>query len=200
MQTLENLLPFHPGLRSRSCEEDVLWFPGRGSSLKLWSCAPGAAGLAEKILGKFPMGRCQGFWSLRALGTCCSETICAAGSGQCRSYLCCWGLPRRAHRNLEEKPLSSSVSSTSIVQANEREMFIRSMFIITEQVVKGKSGEERQRRSDLFIIGVPEEETTTNGRENVVRGVNPARTGIQQVIGVYYLCIYSVELNFSCTK
>lgn len=133
----------------------------------------------------------MGFWSLRALGTCCSETICAAGSGQCRSYLCCWGLPRRAHRNLEEKPLSSSVSSTSIVQANEREMFIRSTFIITEQVVKGKSGEERQRRSDLFIIGVPEEETTTNGRENVVRG-EPCKdrhsTSYRSILFVYIFC------------
>lgn len=113
---------------------------------------------------------------------------------------CAAGACLEEHTGTWKRNLSSSVSSTSIVPANEGEMFIRSMFIITEQVVKGKSGEERQRRSDLFTIGVPEEEMTTNGTENVVRGVNPTRTGIQQVIGVYYLCIYSVELNFSCTK
>lgn len=79
MQILENLLPFHPGLRSRSCEEDVLWFPGRGSSLKLWSCTPGAAGLAEKILGKFPMGRCHGL-------------LVSESSGYLllRNHMCCW--------------------------------------------------------------------------------------------------------------
>ena len=79
-------------------------------------------------------------------------------------------------------------------------MFIRSIFIITEQVVKGKSEEERQRRSNLFNSGVPEEKMATNGTENVVYGVNPVGTGTQQVIGVHFLCMYSVELNFSCTK